>query len=771
MIPILYEKNENDFTTYGIGALSDVVSCVVTEERNGQYELILTYPISGKQYSEIQAERIIKAKAKPLGDNQLFRIYRMSKPIHGRVTIYAQHISYDLSGDVVLPFSGTYGPQGALEAVLNNTGFTAHTDKSGSKTFGSDIPKSARSMLGGSEGSVLDQWGGEYKWDNFDVYLYVNRGLDKDVVIEYGKNLTDLIADHDLSAVYSELLPYATYTDDTGTHTVTGDPISITSVITRTKTLIKDFSYDFDGPMTKAQVEAKAASWLSDNPLGYETPSLTVSFINLPAPANYPAAAATIDLCDTVTIRYTALGVDVKAKVVSCEYDTLLERYTKLTIGKPRASMADTVANLTDQSKVVADYPALWKSAIEVATQMITGNAGGNVVLHEGPDGKPFELLIMDDPDITQATKVWRWTLGGLGYSTNGYAGPYALAITADGKINADFIRTGVIDASLITAGRLLVKDSSNNVLFDANIDTNTVNIAGFSATNNGLVYNKTAQSGSGVLADKTNQFIYRISGSLKLMSQEFQYWKSQNNTPYSATSLTQLSVADNTPNTALIVSFDDKNNPTTPRQHLGHYGASSLQVTESDANGGTLERFGTSASELELVSTGNKRIALSNSDGITMQRGSKWFIVDPSDATITIDDGTYSNTIYPAGPFIEGDNSSSNVSVPSGTVTDLASFTIQDPGVYLLTATARFASNSSGNRQFCLRSGSVAGIDTNLSRELQVRTAAPSGVGACLCVAAPQLFTSATTVHLYAEQSSGSSLGVAWAYHYVRLA
>lgn len=483
MIPVLYEKTENDFTTYGIGALSDVVSCIVSEERNGQYELIMTYPISGKQYDEIQAERIIKAKAKPLGDNQLFRIYRMSKPIHGMVTIYAQHISYDLSGTAITPFSASKTPQEAMEYVLNNTGFTAHTDKSGSKTFGTAIPKSARALLGGTEGSVLDQWGGEFKWDNFDVYLYTNRGLDKDVVIEYGKNLTDLLADHDLSEVYSELLPYATYSDDSGSHTVTGDPIAITSVISRTKTLIKDFTYAFDGAMTKAQVEAKAASWLTDNPLGYETPSLTVSFINLPAPQNYPAAAATIDLCDTVTIRYTALGVDVKAKVVSCEYDTLLERYTKLTIGKPRANMADTVANLTDQSKVVADYPALWKSAIEVATQMITGNAGGNVVLHEGPDGKPFELLIMDDPDITQATKIWRWTLGGLGFSSNGYAGPYDTAITANGMINADFIQTGELDADLITTGKLLIKDSSNNVLFDADADNKTVNIGGFTVS------------------------------------------------------------------------------------------------------------------------------------------------------------------------------------------------------------------------------------------------------------------------------------------------
>ena len=559
MIPILYEKTEIDFTTYGIGALSDVTSCVCTEERNGQYELLMTYPITGKLYDEIQAERIIKAKAKPLGDDQLFRIYRMSRPIRGIVTIYAQHISYDLSGVALSPFTGTYAPSAAMTYIFTSTGFTGHTDKSGSQTFGTATPKSVRSMLGGTQGSMLDIWGGEYKWDNFDVYLYTNRGLNKNVVIEYGKNLTDLVADNDLSAVYSELLPFATYQDESGSHTVTGDPIAITSVITRTKTLIKDFSLEFDGPMTKAQVDTLAASWLADNPLGYETPSLTVSFTNLLSPVNYPAAAATIDLCDTVTIRYTALGVDVQAKVVACEYDTLLERYTKLTVGKPRASMANTVANLTDQVQETLDYPSLWKSAIEVATEMITGNAGGNVVLHEGPDGKPFELLVMDDPDITQATKIWRWTLGGLGYSTNGYAGPYELAITADGKINANFIQTGAIDASLITTGRLLVKDSSNNVLFDADISTKTVSIAGFTVKENSLEYTKYTQSGSGALASYNDEETIHV-GTDRVQKFTRVYELSDSNTVFAAA--TAASVEAEGHEAYFIVENDRSNDP-----------------------------------------------------------------------------------------------------------------------------------------------------------------------------------------------------------------
>lgn len=746
MIPILYEKTENDFTTYGIGALSDVVSCVVSEERNGQYELMMTYPISGKQYDEIQAERIIKAKAKPLGDEQLFRIYRLSKPIRGIVTIYAQHISYDLSGDVVLPFTGTYTPQRALNAVLANTGFTGHTDKSGSKTFGTDIPKSSRSMLGGTEGSILDQWGGEYKWDNFDVYLNTNRGMDKNVVIEYGKNLTELVADHDLSAVYSELLPYATYTDDTGSHTVTGDPISITSVITRTKTLIKDFTYEFEGPMTKAQVNTKAASWLSDNPLGYETPSLTVSFINLPAPVNYPAAAATIDLCDTVTIRYTALGVDVKAKVVSCEYDTLLERYTRLTIGKPRASMADTVANLTDQANVVADYPALWKSAIEVATQMITGNAGGNVVLHEGPDGKPFELLIMDDPDITQATKVWRWTLGGLGYSTNGYAGPYELAITADGRINANFILTGKIQDALgnnswdLNTGYLKLKDGELNITYKK-----TYNHEDYDATDVSTVQNYI----NGVITSLTDA-----------QWEKYDFIGDRDITNWNKTRIEQMiALQEDTVKTVvtLVSSSVDPNNGMYSSIYVPALGTSPGKGVTGTMSGASLYSSYISAKKIKAL-----RQLLVDSGGTEN--------ISIDGTNITLKNATYTKTITASGPTVEGGNSSSDTSVPNNTVTELASFDIE-PGTYIITATARFASNATGARRFCIRSGDAAGISTNLVQELQAYVAAASGATTCVNICGIQTFNSSSTLHLYVQQHSGGALGTSWAWHYVRLA
>ena len=103
MIPVLFEHDATSFTSFGIGALKDTVSCEVTEERNGKYELVLKYPITGQLYSEILKERIIRALVNDNKSVQAFRIYRITAPISGIVTIYAQHISYDLSGVVVFP--------------------------------------------------------------------------------------------------------------------------------------------------------------------------------------------------------------------------------------------------------------------------------------------------------------------------------------------------------------------------------------------------------------------------------------------------------------------------------------------------------------------------------------------------------------------------------------------------------------------------------------------------------------------------------------------
>lgn len=475
MIPVLYPANTADLSTFGIGTLTDTIACEVTEERNGLFECLLKYPITGQHYGRIAKECIIKAKPNDTAKPQAFRIYRITKPLNGVVTIYGQHISYDLANVPVMPFSTeSRSPQLILNQILaGDTRFTGWTDYSEAKSFSVTQPKSVRACLGGSEGSMLSKWHGEFEWDNFTVKFHTHRGHKTGVVIEYGKNLTALEQDEDNSGVYTQLLPYAVFTaEGAESETVVTLPEETLPIVStemvREKTLIMDFTDRFDSgtAITEEMLRAAANDYIRDNSLGTAIPTVKVSFEPLWKQPEYAALLERVNLCDTVTIRHSALGVSVSAIVVQTVYDCLAERYTSITLGSEKSSMITTISEVQSSvNKVqttVGRFPKLLQTAIGNATSLITGLSGGYVVLHGDENGQPYELLILDAPSIEEAVNVWRWNVGGLGFSHNGYNGPYETAITADGQIVADFITSGSLVANIIKTGVIQSQDGSS---------------------------------------------------------------------------------------------------------------------------------------------------------------------------------------------------------------------------------------------------------------------------------------------------------------------
>lgn len=476
MIPILYKADAVDFSTFGIGSLSECTLCEVTEERNGAFECTLKYPVTGILFAELKNERLIKAKPNDTSKEQLFRIYRITTPINGIVTIYAQHISYDLSNIAELMWSSALiSPSLAMSRLFTKTtsthNFKCSTDFSSAKPFSISKPMSVRACLGGSEGSMLDLWGGEYEWDNFNVILHSKRGKDNGVVIEYGKNLTDMEQDNDFTDVYTDILPYAVFSDESTEKVVTLSEITLPIIDnpTRQKTLIKDFTEFFEdkSSINENSLRNKAKNFLKANPLGVETPTLTVAFEPLWKQPEYSAILERVSLCDTVTIRHSALGITAKSKVIKTVYDSLAEKYVSITLGTAKSNFVNTVGDIkTELSEVktkTEHFPLLINTAVKNATSLITGQTGGYVVINTNSvSGQPYELLILDAPTIESAVNVWRWNVGGLGFSKNGYNGPYETAITSDGQIVADFITSGSLTANIIKAGVISSFDNSS---------------------------------------------------------------------------------------------------------------------------------------------------------------------------------------------------------------------------------------------------------------------------------------------------------------------
>ena len=303
------------------------------------------------------------------------------------------------------------------------------------------------------------------------MILHTKRGKDNGVVIEYGKNLTDMEQDNDFTDVYTDILPYAVFSDENTEKVITLSEITLPIIDnpTRQKTLIKDFTEFFEdkSSINENSLRNKAKEFIKTNPLGVETPTLTVAFEPLWKQPEYSAILERVSLCDTVTIRHSALGITAKSKVIKTVYDSLAEKYVSITLGTSKSNFVNTVGDIkTELSEVknkTEHFPLLINTAVKNATSLITGQNGGYVVINTNSvSGKPYELLILDAPTIESAVNVWRWNVGGLGFSKNGYNGPYETAITSDGQIVADFITSGTLTANIIKAGVISSFDNSS---------------------------------------------------------------------------------------------------------------------------------------------------------------------------------------------------------------------------------------------------------------------------------------------------------------------
>lgn len=477
MIPILYRTITEGTVpnNFGVGALTDCISCTVTEERNGAFELSLTYSASGIHAEEIQPLRIIKAKPNYTGNEQLFRIYKVGKAMNGAFTVSAQHISYDLSGKVIR--SGSAPSCVAACALLNAQAgsFTIDTDKAVNGNFDVTEPSSVRSWFGGKAGSLLDVYGSaEWLFDNFRASLKVNRGTDRGVTIRYGKNLTQLSQELDISNLVTAVIPYCIVNE---VKTI-GDKVATGLTLDQAREVAIDFSIDVDPESSTSianQLAALTTRYIANNNLTRLTDSITLGFEQL------EGLTERVDLCDTVRIYFEALGISASAKCVKTTWDVLRERYSSCEFGDAKTNIADTIAANTKKVEQAVSRPFLTE-AVDRATQLITGNLGGNVVLHDSDgDGEPDEILIMNTADISTATKVWRWNKNGLGYSSTGYSGPYGLAMTSEGEIVADYIKAGTISGIAINNGNgTFTVDGNGNMTASAASVTGNVSATSF---------------------------------------------------------------------------------------------------------------------------------------------------------------------------------------------------------------------------------------------------------------------------------------------------
>lgn len=502
MNPILYSAITEGAvpSDYGIGVLKDCLSCKVHEERNGSYELTMEYASEGIHASDIVPNAILKVKPNYTDDPQLFRIYKVGKTINGRFEVNAQHISYDLSGKVILSGTANNVTSACVLLTASAGNFTIDTTKSVSADFTITEPSSVRSWFGGKEGSLLDVYGtGEWQYNNFEATLKLNRGEDRGVQIRYGKNLTELSQEIDMSNLVSGIIPYC----KTENGITSGSEVS-TGLSGFDKVIAIDFTDSIDTESEDdlpTQLANLATAYVSNHNLVTPLNNITLDFVQM------KGLTERVDLCDIVHIFFEPLGISASMKCIATTWDCLEERYTETEFGDAKTSIVDTILQTSEtaaeaqsdaESKkrvfTTTPFPPynegdLWvngedilycvqtktsgayeesdwllatdyssqsfvEDTIDTMTSLITGVSGGYVVLNRDVDGHPYEILVMDNADMNEANNVIRLNQSGLGISTTGYSGPFTTAITGAG-IAADSITTGNLDALKVTIQHL----------------------------------------------------------------------------------------------------------------------------------------------------------------------------------------------------------------------------------------------------------------------------------------------------------------------------
>lgn len=439
MRPILFNKNETAFDTYGLGELN-VTKGTVTRERNGNYTLYAEIPVNDPATATLEKEMKLKADAGLRTKNQTFEISRIVKDSSNIVKIYGQHISHKLEYMGLVngrPFSGSAFTALAIwhNATIGDLRFDVWSDiqTTGKGVFDISKMENARQALGGVEGSILDIYGGEYEFDNMTVRLHKQLGRTAPTVLEYGRNILSAELDETIESAYTSVLPFATYTPDKpegDTSDSQPDPVTVTlpenyvdskykALYAHRRIKVVDFSSEFKSDSkskdipTPDKLRKIANDYMERNAIGKPKINIKIEYADLAKTLDYADNGwiEELELCDIVPIYYPQIGLtDETAKVTTVTYDFINERNESVEFGdigtNVRATMQSGLAGRVDDiAKAQQDF--------ENSLPDYLLNAQGNKVWYNKPDDKEHKVgdIWFEKNGIYDRMYVWNGSM------------------------------------------------------------------------------------------------------------------------------------------------------------------------------------------------------------------------------------------------------------------------------------------------------------------------------------------------------------------------
>lgn len=375
MLPVLYSglASHYGFRTNGYGFVKNCTSCLTTEERHGVYEAELHVLSSDRLINSLYPGNFLKIKANGVDRAQMFEIYQTSRSDIETV-VRARHVRYitynNIIGETITSATARTPQQwwsfitdnDYLEfPIANNGTFTSDILTTGVITAAAESPIRLGDLIQGTKGSMLDVFGGELYFDNFNISLLKRRGRDTGVALRYGSCISSYSQDADSTTMYTHLLPYAYVKAQTAdTHAAYHDMPVYHDIVTLGNTLMQYYpralAYDFSDDMrdqvmnvdsttgvptnyadVKAVLETLVSSYITDHRSALTELPVNIT-IDVEDVLNRLGGCS---VCDTVLVYIGSISERVK--IVRTQYDALNERYTEIELGTIKKTLADLI--------------------------------------------------------------------------------------------------------------------------------------------------------------------------------------------------------------------------------------------------------------------------------------------------------------------------------------------------------------------------------------------------------------------------------------------
>ena len=466
----IFDERETDFSHDGIEILDDItISCISEREINGTWFLNAEFLRDEDKSTSIENRRILKV---PTAINeQLFRIVSM-KVTKSKIMVYAEHIFFDnrynfIADTYVVQKDGNNALQQMIGACQYKNNFrglstipTIASTRLVRKTF-------IDAIMGDSDNSFINRWGGEIELDNFDFKIKSEIGENRGVEVTYGHNMQGFEGEIDESGVITRVMPEG-FNGILLPEKYVDSPLIDNYAFPRIQKIyissikVKENPEDEDGFDTEEEAHEALRQYVANlyaiENIDKPSVNIRVNFINLEKTDQFKNEVfEKVYLGDTLKVNLEKYGFDVTSRVISERYDNRNDRFVEIELGHSKVNVLKEVSNvqqtidgILEQLKQQNSWEGLLDQARDEATKLIQEGIKNSFVV-----ARKNEILIMDSENVETAKSVIRMNKNGIGFSQTGYNGPYIIGITIDGKINADCITSGIINAALIRAGRL----------------------------------------------------------------------------------------------------------------------------------------------------------------------------------------------------------------------------------------------------------------------------------------------------------------------------